>query len=172
MVPRVLEYLFTSLGSAGSNAPANLTATCSFYEIYQERVYDLLQTENKNGESSLQVREDAKHGVFVDGITVEHVLSSQDASRILAFGYNNRHVGATTMNRESSRSHAVFLLTLEISEEQQNGAIRTTRRSRFFFKCYSNSIIYLLVCLLFSFSPFIHLNFSSFLISTSKSKLN
>ena len=31
-------------------------------------------------------------------------------------GHNNRHVSATNMNRESSRSHAVFLLTLKSTE--------------------------------------------------------
>lgn len=126
LVPRVLEYLWQHI-STFSIKKTSFNVHCSFYEIYQERVYDLLDGKSNN---DLQIREDTKLGVFVDGITEELVSSPEDASRILAFGYTNRHVGATTMNRESSRSHAVFLLTLKVIEEQDNGT-QICRRSRF-----------------------------------------
>jgi chromosome segregation ATPase len=126
LVPRVFEYLWQHISAFGIKN-TNFKVHCSFYEIYQERVYDLLDGKSSN---DLQVREDTKLGVFVDGITEELVSSPADASRILAFGYTNRHVGATTMNRESSRSHAVFLLTLKVIEEQENGT-QICRRSRF-----------------------------------------
>ena len=48
---------------------------------------------------------------------------------MLAKGYLNRHVGETTMNRESSRSHAVFQLTLQSTEDK--GGVRTCRTARF-----------------------------------------
>jgi kinesin family protein 15 len=65
----------------------------------------------------------------VDGIIEETVSSPSDAGRVLTKGYLNRHVGETTMNRESSRSHAVFLLNLQ-SKEDKDGVL-TYRTSRF-----------------------------------------
>ncbi len=129
LVPRVFEFLFSMndrmvVDGAGRT---ELTAKCSFYEIYQEKIYDLLNMSNND---SLQVREDHKLGVFVDGIKEELVTSSAEAFNILTVGYSNRHVGATAMNRESSRSHAVFQLNLEVTEEQENG-VRICKKSRF-----------------------------------------
>ena len=44
---------------------------CSFLEIYQEQVYDLLDPAAAN----LQLRENIKKGVFVDGL-MEHVVAT------------------------------------------------------------------------------------------------
>jgi len=52
-------------------------------------------------------------GVFIDGITEEIITSSEEAIEILKRGASNRHIGATNMNSESSRSHSVFSMTLE-----------------------------------------------------------
>lgn len=41
------------------------------------------------------------------------VASAADAHRIVTKGAQNRHVAATAMNRESSRSHSVFTLAIE-----------------------------------------------------------
>ena len=129
LVPRVFEFLFSMNDRMVVEGVGHteLTAKCSFYEIYQEKIYDLLNMSNND---SLQVREDHKLGVFVDGIKEELVTSSAEAFNILTVGYSNRHVGATTMNRESSRSHAVFQLNLEVTEEQENG-VRICKKSRF-----------------------------------------
>jgi kinesin family protein 15 len=134
LVPRVLDYIFQYYNKAkesGETADTKLTFTskCSFYEIYQEKVFDLLDNSNSTS-ASLQVREDSKRGVFIDGIIEEAVTTSEEAGRVLAMGYRNRHVGQTDMNRESSRSHAIFVLTLIITQDQENGT-RKSRTSRF-----------------------------------------
>mgnify|MGYP003387264950 CR=1 FL=1 len=59
------------------------------------------------------MREDTHRGVYVEGCIEEFVNTPEDAKRILNLGHQNRHVGATNMNRESSRSHAVFLLSIK-----------------------------------------------------------
>ena len=66
---------------------------CSYLEIYNEQIMDLLEPSSIN----LGVREDIKKGVYVEGLT----------------GAKNRHVGATSMNRESSRSHSVLTTIIE-----------------------------------------------------------
>ena len=75
---------------------------------------DLLNPASGN----LQVREDFRKGVFIDNITEEVVSSSEDAINLLIKGARNRHVGATNMNIESSRSHSVFSLTIESKTER------------------------------------------------------
>lgn len=64
LIQRVFERLFASTN------PSNTTIVCSFIEIYNETISDLL-TEGPSG--AVALREDAKRGVFVEGITEEHV---------------------------------------------------------------------------------------------------
>ena len=132
LVPRALDYIFKSFESQREIGSASFSSKCSFYEIYQEKVFDLLDNSSSGhlNTSGLQVREDSKRGVFVDGISEEAVTSPEDASKVLQNGYRNRRVGETNMNRESSRSHAIFTLTLCISYEQDSG-IMTHRKSKF-----------------------------------------
>ena len=85
-------------------------ARCSFLEIYNEQIFDLLDTASTTG---LHLREDLKKGVFVDGLNVRDVQSAKGAYEVLQAGWSNRRVASTSMNRESSRSHAVFTVQLE-----------------------------------------------------------
>ena len=48
--------------------------------------------------------------------------SESAAMQLLARGLRSRHVGATKMNRESSRSHAVFSLYVQSSSEASTSA--------------------------------------------------
>lgn len=85
------------------------TAKASFFEIFNEKVYDLL---SGSLETALPVREDAARGVYVDGLQEVEVKDTEEAEIVLAKGAANRQVASTSMNRTSSRSHAVFVLTL------------------------------------------------------------
>ena len=82
---------------------------CSFLEIYNEQVFDLLDPVSVG----LHLRENIKHGVYVDGLSEVSVSCARDAYEVLSTGWVNRKVASTSMNRESSRSHAVFTLSIE-----------------------------------------------------------
>lgn len=84
-------------------------ARCSFLEIYNEQIYDLLDAASMG----LHLREDIKKGVFVENLREVDVSSARDAYSVLQSGWQNRRVASTSMNRESSRSHAVFTVMLE-----------------------------------------------------------
>jgi len=133
LVPRVLEYLWQHFVRESHRTSGRLTFSCrcSFYEIYQEKVYDLLDVAGGAQVSGLNVREDSKLGVFIEGLVEENVASSEDAARVLARGYGNRRVGETAMNRESSRSHAVFLLKIDRFEENEETKVRSVRSAKF-----------------------------------------
>uniref|UniRef100_A0A672ZMQ7 Kinesin family member 15 n=1 Tax=Sphaeramia orbicularis TaxID=375764 RepID=A0A672ZMQ7_9TELE len=114
VIPRSFEYLFFLINrEVEKSAQAkSFLCKCSFIEIYNEQIYDLLDTAS----ASLFVRENIKKGVFVEGAVEKFVNSAAEAYQVLSMGWRNRRVASTSMNRESSRSHAVFTMTLESKE--------------------------------------------------------
>ncbi|XP_014275080.1 kinesin-like protein Klp10A [Halyomorpha halys] len=91
-----------------------LIVTASFFEIYQGKLFDLLADK-----ATLRVLEDGKQHVQVVGLT-ERVVNSVDAVLNLIHGGNQaRTSGSTAANPTSSRSHAVFQLTLRSSRGHQ-----------------------------------------------------
>jgi len=78
---------------------------CSYTEIYNEQIFDLLDSTQQ---AKLQIREDTKKGIYLEGEKQVAVTSLEDIIEIINKGQNNRTVASTNMNRESSRSHAIF----------------------------------------------------------------
>uniref|UniRef100_A0A8C8VL42 Kinesin family member 15 n=1 Tax=Pelusios castaneus TaxID=367368 RepID=A0A8C8VL42_9SAUR len=115
VIPRSFEYLFFLIEREKEKAGTgkSFLCKCSFIEIYNEQIFDLLDSAS----AGLFLREHIKKGVFVVG-AVEQVLSSAaEAYQVLTVGWRNRRVASTSMNRESSRSHAVFTITVESMEK-------------------------------------------------------
>jgi hypothetical protein len=56
-------------------------------------------------------------GVYVENLTEESAESAVAVTSILQRGARNRHIGATSMNKESSRSHTVFTVTIQTKSE-------------------------------------------------------
>ncbi|KDO16637.1 hypothetical protein SPRG_15670, partial [Saprolegnia parasitica CBS 223.65] len=95
---------------------------CSFLEIYNERVYDLLDNDTATSMDAKLLREDSQQNVFVQDLLEIPVTSSTSALQLLTLGAKQRTVGSTAMNRESSRS-TLHLVDLAGSEKQtQTGA--------------------------------------------------
>ena len=82
-------------------------------EIYNEKVHDLLNP--KGGKQNLRVREHNILGPYVDGLSTLAVSSFEEIDNLMMEGNKSRTVAATNMNSESSRSHAVFTITLTCS---------------------------------------------------------
>ncbi|KAH8386285.1 hypothetical protein KR200_009790, partial [Drosophila serrata] len=89
-------------------ASLNLSVSCSFFEIYGSRVYDLLVP----GKPQLKVLEDGQQQVQVVGLTENRVQSVNDVLCLLDLGNSVRTSGQTSANSKSSRSHAVFQIVL------------------------------------------------------------
>ncbi|KAG3099866.1 Kinesin-like protein [Phytophthora idaei] len=128
LVPRVFDYLFDNVVAKDSRKNVQHTFACSFLEIYNERVYDLLDGGSTKDAAGLQLRESGRKGVHVEGLIESVVTNSKKAAELMTVGAQNRRVGQTSMNRESSRSHSVFILQLQSKEMTAEGAkIRTSR---------------------------------------------
>lgn len=116
LLPRCFEYIFNSIEEIKLKHDIQFLIKCSYLEIYQEQINDLLDPSPQN----LQLREDMKRGVYVEGLIEDVVGDIAETRNLLRIGTENRHVGSTSMNKESSRSHSVFTLTVE-SKEVKNG---------------------------------------------------
>ncbi|XP_050211131.1 kinesin-like protein KIN-12E isoform X2 [Mercurialis annua] len=118
MTPRVFEYLFSRIQKekeARKDEKIKYACKCSFLEIYNEQIFDLLDPSSNN----LQIREDVKKGVYVENLKEIEVTSARDVIQQLIQGAANRKVAATNMNRASSRSHSVFTCIIESKWESQ-----------------------------------------------------
>ncbi|KAL8165523.1 UNVERIFIED_CONTAM: Kinesin-like protein KIF15-A, partial [Gekko kuhli] len=115
VIPRSFEYLFFLIDREKEMAGTgkNFLCKCSFIEIYNEQIFDLLDSAS----SGLLLREHITKGVFVDGAVEQVLTSAAEAYQVLTTGWRNRRVASTSMNRESSRSHAVFSITVESVEK-------------------------------------------------------
>ncbi|XP_074201162.1 kinesin-like protein KIF15 isoform X4 [Camelus bactrianus] len=125
VIPRSFEYLFSLIDREKEKAGAgkSFLCKCSFIEIYNEQIYDLLDSAS----AGLYLREHIKKGVFVVGAVEQVLTSAAEAYQVLSGGWRNRRVASTSMNRESSRSHAVFTITIESMEKSHETVnIRTS----------------------------------------------
>ncbi|GMH42753.1 hypothetical protein BSKO_10672 [Bryopsis sp. KO-2023] len=84
----------------------------SMMEIYNEILNDLLDPARNN----LRIREHKAKGVHIDGLKEEVVLSAEHALSLIAAGEANRKVSCTAFNEDSSRSHTICRLSIEISD--------------------------------------------------------
>ncbi|CAH8314342.1 unnamed protein product [Eruca vesicaria subsp. sativa] len=112
LTPRVFELLFARIKEEQvKHAERQLSyqCRCSFLEIYNEQITDLLDPSQKN----LMIREGVKSGVYVENLTDGEVKNLKDLSNLLIKGLANRRTGATSVNAESSRSHCVFTCVVE-----------------------------------------------------------
>ncbi|KAJ8041871.1 Kinesin-like protein KIF15 [Holothuria leucospilota] len=116
VIPRSFEYIFSLVNREREKQGDRFEflCRCSFLEIYNEQIFDLLDPAS-NG---LNLRENIKKGVYVDGLIEQTVHSPHEAYNVLSAGWLNRRVAATSMNRESSRSHAVFTVSIETKEKK------------------------------------------------------
>ncbi|KAK4700548.1 kinesin family member 5, partial [Phenoliferia sp. Uapishka_3] len=107
IIPRITEQIFSSI----MTSPANLEylVKVSYMEIYMERIRDLLAPENDN----LPIHEDKAKGVYVKNLSDFYVGNAPEVFEIMRQGGNSRAVSSTQMNAESSRSHSIFVITVQ-----------------------------------------------------------
>ncbi|XP_035539114.1 kinesin-like protein KIN-12B [Juglans regia] len=129
LTPRVFEQLFARIIEEQikhADKQLEYQCYCSFLEIYNEQITDLLDPNQRN----LQVREDVKSGVYVENLKEESVCTMKDVTLLLIKGLSNRRTGATSINAESSRSHTVFTCVVESRCKSKADALSCFKTSR------------------------------------------
>jgi kinesin family protein 1 len=95
----------TEIVTAMKNRVLSADLSLSYYEIYNEKVHDLL---SNSPDISCKVRESKEEGAFVENLTRKSFVNYDTVVSILEEGNKKRVTAATLMNATSSRSHAVF----------------------------------------------------------------
>ncbi|WVN86133.1 uncharacterized protein L203_101294 [Cryptococcus depauperatus CBS 7841] len=115
IVPRVLHRLFNILESTPDS---EYSVKCSYVELYNEELRDLLAREYKGDQNTggLKLYEDGKKGVMIQGLEETGVRNLKEALVMLEKGVHRRQTAETKMNTESSRSHTIFSITIHVKE--------------------------------------------------------
>ena len=113
IIPRMIKHVFDFIHEQNSSSEFMLKV--SMIEIYQERIRDLLDVSRVN----LPIREDSIKGIYVDGCSERYVGCPRDVLDALELGSNNRAQAATNMNEHSSRSHSIFILTINQTNKKE-----------------------------------------------------
>eukprot|EP00698_Gefionella_okellyi_P000453 TRINITY_DN10409_c0_g1_i1.p1 TRINITY_DN10409_c0_g1~~TRINITY_DN10409_c0_g1_i1.p1 ORF type:complete len:471 (+),score=66.67 TRINITY_DN10409_c0_g1_i1:508-1920(+) len=121
VIPRAVHQLFSHIEQ--QNKYTEFRVVVSFLQIYLETIHDLLDPRKTN----LVIREDPKSGVFVDQLTQAPVTSASHLMQTIAAGARNRATSSTLMNKASSRSHVMLMLSVEQRQRLETG-IRKVKR--------------------------------------------
>jgi len=118
IIPRSMEHLFYTL----NNTTKHYTCTCSYLEIYNEKIFDLLDYHPST--KGLDIREDRStdgQGMFVPDATHCEVGCIEDVFKLMLVGAQNRATSTTDMNEHSSRSHTIFSMVVCQKEVDSHG---------------------------------------------------
>ena len=120
IIPNALTDIFKAMNQKRQIAThgEHWSVTVSFLEVYNEQVYDLLESTGK----VLSLREDQDRGVVVVAGIAEKIAESPEVVlELLHHGNRNRKTEATMANQVSSRSHAVLQLTVRHTRRMESG---------------------------------------------------
>ncbi|KAG7395887.1 hypothetical protein PHYBOEH_003091 [Phytophthora boehmeriae] len=114
IISRVAKDLYLQAENAKSD-PIELTV--SFVEIYMEQIRDLLSPSSNSSNigtptnGGLKIRESAQHGVYIEEMTRIPSKSEAAMMDLVKSGTLSRAVSSTRMNKDSSRSHTILMIS-------------------------------------------------------------
>ncbi|KAM9586578.1 kinesin-like protein KIF27 isoform 2-T3 [Morphnus guianensis] len=118
IIPRAIQELFQHISE---NRNIDFHVKVSYIEVYKEELRDLLELETSVKE--LHIREDEKGNTVIVGAKEFQVECADEVISLLESGNAARHTGTTQMNEHSSRSHAIFTISIcqkQSAESQRN----------------------------------------------------
>lgn len=110
IISRAFDHIFEVINLSSDN---KYLVFCSYLEIYNEQLRDLLSPSTQQ----LQLKESPDEGVTVQNLSHHNVHNLIECEKLLMTGLKSRKVGETLMNAQSSRSHTIFIITIEQSKK-------------------------------------------------------
>ena len=109
VIPRLLSNVFRrgKKITKDTNGETAVHVALSYYEIYNDKVFDLLEPPDGRTPSGLPLREKDGKTVVV-GLSERDCGDLKDFERLYIEANNNRVTAATKLNAHSSRSHAIL----------------------------------------------------------------
>ncbi|XP_073416580.1 interferon-induced very large GTPase 1-like [Dendrobates tinctorius] len=114
LVPRICSALF----SRDVSHLTSFQVEATYLEIYNEKVQDLLRPTSDF--KALRVREHKSVGPYVEGLSHHAVRNAGDIKSLILEGNKCRKISNTKMNEQSSRSHAIFTITVTQTFQKKN----------------------------------------------------
>ncbi|XP_034530336.1 kinesin family member 3Cb [Notolabrus celidotus] len=115
VIPNSFHHIFTQISRTQNQ---KYLVRSSYLEIYQEEIRDLLCKDNNK---KLGLKENSDFGVYVKDLSSVVTKNATEIEHVMNLGNQSRSVGFTNMNERSSRSHAIFVITVECSEVGPDG---------------------------------------------------
>lgn len=115
IIPRSIQTIFDNIINCNDQVTftlkvniSRLTSQLSVLEIYNESLNDLLDLSR----TQLKLRESSTTGIYVAGLSEYYIRTPQEALKYIQTASNNRVTASTAMNKVSSRSHSIVMLSL------------------------------------------------------------
>ena len=119
ILPCALRDIFIKINKiTKENNNINYKVYCSYIEIYNENIHDLLTDSN-----FLKLIDDKKYGIIVAGAKKVRIENFETGIGIKDFGEENRKYRETLFNEYSSRSHSIFQIFIESFELKEDGEL-------------------------------------------------
>ncbi|ONL96696.1 Kinesin-like protein KIN-5B, partial [Zea mays] len=118
VIPRAVCHIFEILTARKADYSMKVT----FLELYNEDITDLLSLEDQSRfpegrqKRPITLMEDGKGGAVIRGLEEIVVYSPSDIYSLLEHGSARRRTADTALNKQSSRSHAVFSINIQVKE--------------------------------------------------------
>lgn len=114
VIPRLLSGVFRRSKKIMKDTSGDTTVSValSYYEIYNDKVFDLLEPPEKRQPSGLPLRAERDGKTVVAGLSERPCSDLKDFERLYIEANNNRITAATKLNAHSSRSHAILRVKL------------------------------------------------------------
>ncbi|KAL6925827.1 hypothetical protein ACO0SA_000428 [Hanseniaspora valbyensis] len=90
----------------------DLNIQCSYMEIYNDKVRDLLTGETADNLTDLFIRENFQGSQCIDGLSVHSVKTIDELKEIVQYGHDQRFTEETNLNKRSSRSHSILTMNV------------------------------------------------------------
>ena len=111
IIPNAFEHIYSEIQKTPN---VTFLIRVSYLEIYNEDIRDLLTNTGR-----LEIKEHPTNGIYVKDLTSVVVTSPEDMAKVMEAGSKHRSVGATLMNDQSSRSHSIFQIIIEMEENKK-----------------------------------------------------
>ncbi|XP_045782885.1 protein claret segregational-like [Maniola jurtina] len=118
IIPRAINMIFTCMDDL-KRMGWDLTIKASFLEIYNEIIYDLLNSCKDQVIHEIKMMNSKGTDLYVSNLKEEEVKSSHDFIRLMLFAQRNRQTAATINNERSSRSHSVAQIRITAVNEKR-----------------------------------------------------
>jgi len=114
LIPRSIDYILEGLQN--DDNLIEFEVKCCFVEVYQEKVRDLL---NSDDDINIKIRMNKKGETILEGVTYHYISGIEDALKYIDEGLGRRTKAATLANESSSRSHALMMIV--VSQTKRDG---------------------------------------------------